>query len=102
MKKIAIFLTISLFIILCHVPVFADSIRCGGKLVTTGESKFDVIKTCGEPLIREIIGVRTVKYGASYTSFQIEQWTYDMGNSKFPKVLTFYGSTLMGIENRGW
>jgi len=98
MKKVTFLLTIALFIILCHVPVFADSLRCGCNVVTTGDTKFDVIKTCGEPLLREFVGVQTVKQGASWTSINIEQWTYDMGDCQFPKILIFYGPTLAGIE----
>ena len=99
MKQIAVGLSIVLLAILFHAPVSADSMRCGSNVICTGDSKFDVIKTCGEPLLIESVGVQTVKQGASWTSINIEQWTYDMGDCQFPKILVFYGPTLAGIEN---
>lgn len=89
------FLLVALF----YLPVYADSIRCGQKVVCTGDSKFDVIKTCGEPILREHVGIKTLKQGASWITINIEKWTYDMGPCQFPKVLIFYGSTLGAIEH---
>ena len=99
MKRIAFGLYVFLLAIFFHAPVSADSLRCGPNVVCTGDSKFDVIKTCGEPVLREFVGVKTVKQGATWTSINIEQWTYDMGDCEFPKVLIFYGPTLASVDN---
>ncbi len=43
--------------VLCVVmsPASADSMRCGTKLVVTGDTKLEVLKKCGEPDLKETI-----------------------------------------------
>ena len=40
-------------------PTWADSFRCGSKVVSVGDSKFDVLRNCGEPTLREYVGEKT-------------------------------------------
>jgi hypothetical protein len=104
------FLNVAAIVLLLQaflVPTWADSFRCGSNLVSVGDSKFDVLKTCGEPTLREHVGEKTTwetqKSGksdrdGSAETVLVEQWTYDLGSSRFPRILTFYGSTLVSIE----
>jgi hypothetical protein len=36
-------------------PAIADGMRCGNKLVLSGDTKIEVLKTCGEPDFKETI-----------------------------------------------
>lgn len=38
----------------------ADSLRCGSRLVSTGDSSADVLARCGEPRSRDSLGYREV------------------------------------------
>ncbi len=92
-------------IFLAHA--WADSFRCGSKVVSVGDSKLDVLRACGEPTFREDVGEKTTwdthrlgkfsRQGSART-VPVEEWTYELGFSKFPRILTFYGSTLVSIE----
>ncbi len=44
------------FFLLAAVPAYADSMRCGSRLVSTGEIKPIVLLRCGEPFYKEEIG----------------------------------------------
>ena len=81
----------------------ADSLRCGSRLVALGDSKVKVLDVCGEPLAREVLGSRTLHYGARRSGFiettvLVEKWTYDAGRTRFRRELIFSGGRLVEIE----
>lgn len=74
----------------------ADTMRCGSKLVTTGDTLYDVRGRCGEPAFTtRRVEYRTVSgfapgAGASRTlEVVIDEWTYDFGPRKFVQHLIF-------------
>jgi hypothetical protein len=104
----------------------ADSMRCGGKLVTLGDTKVETIINCGQPLNKETITVKekteysklAMKYPLLYkngllkgssngarigsrvtitTSFDL--WTYNLGAGKFLRTLYFERGKLVGIAD---
>lgn len=86
-----------------------DSMRCGSKLVLTGDSKVDILSKCGEPALREKITRSTsVKKSKSKRGSNVEehsreddQWTYNFGPQDFLYTLTFEGSELKSIGRGG-
>ena len=80
----------------------ADSLRCGSRLVTLGDSKVRVLDVCGEPLAREVVGSRTLHQGTRGFFLEstevVERWTYDAGLTHFRRELTFSGGRLVEIE----
>lgn len=82
----------------------ADSLRCGNKLVGTGDSTYDVRVRCGEPAFT----TRRVEYrtaagwlpgtSASHTvEVVIEEWTYDFGPQRFVQHLLFEQGRLIAV-----
>lgn len=51
-----------LLVLLCAGPP-AWALRCGSDLVMEGETKFELIKKCGEPVSVEFIGYKLDIYG---------------------------------------
>jgi|GEM_PF-1775114 len=84
---------------------FADSMRCGNRLVSTGDTKIEVLATCGEPFSREVIGEKTVeRYYSDATvskTMLVERWAYYFGPHEFIYYLTFEGDTLVDVESGG-
>ena len=97
---------VALMLLLSAQLVQADSLRCGSRIVTTGDSKAEVLMECGEPSFREIVGEKTVYrrffylFSESYTVL-VEKWTYNLGSTQFLRILTFEGDTLAKIELGG-
>jgi len=85
---------------------FADSMRCGNKLVRSGSSSAEVLLVCGEPILREVSSLEKDKTeetsvtGSTSSSVQIrvEKWTYNQGSGKLLKILTFRDGELVSIE----
>ena len=113
-----LFITV-LFIGFLASPVWADSMRCGNKLVSTGYTTGEVMLVCGEPFYKETTGVEEETASLSTGSISklnervsediesvssaslkvvVEKWYYDLGKDKFVRILTFEGGTLTKVE----
>ena len=90
-----------------------DSMRCGHKLVHTGDSMDKVIAVCGEPSSRAITGyVRGPAFvngsydyswfGPQWIDMPVETWTYNFGSSKLLRRLRFIGDELKEIRTDGY
>jgi hypothetical protein len=82
---------------------WADSMKCGTRLVSPADSKVKVLLRCGDPFFSEVVGERTFHsrflgvFPRSYTVL-IEKWTYNLGSNRFLRILTFEGDKLVNIE----
>lgn len=76
-----------------------DSFRCGGDLISLGDTMHVVRDACGEPASDQIIGERSVYKYVKKKKYRIEstyyltEWIYDGNNGIY--VLTFEGSRLV-------
>jgi len=71
----------------------ADTLKCGRRQVTVGDSKATVLQLCGEPDLKEV-----VSGGQGADTVRTEQWIYDRGKRHFQALLTFEGIGLIRIE----
>jgi hypothetical protein len=95
----------------------ADTMRCGGRLVSDGDTLYEVRSTCGEPVDEtHRTEFRTVKNWVSGPCVQtgdqvrcghavertvevgIDEWTYDFGPHEFIRFLTFEQGKLVSIR----
>jgi Protein of unknown function (DUF2845) len=99
------------------VPAHAeDSMRCGSRLVSTGDGKDKVRTLCGEPSDITFQGVirrapryeygygisRYEYYGPGVVEMPVEIWTYNQGSSKLLRKLRFVGDELDQITTDGY
>jgi hypothetical protein len=88
-----------------------DSLRCGSRLVTTGDGKDKVRSLCGEPTSISLAGVERIGrygwgygpydysyYGPAWMDVPVEIWTYNLGSSKLIRKLRFVGDELDDIK----
>lgn len=117
MRKINFILFFSIFLSLVFIQS-ASAIRCNGRIVTLGDTKFEVLATCGEPAWIE---KRTIKHierrnhriysdkypHREYSSYpsvvvipiEVEEWLYNFGSHRFLQILRFENGDLVEIEN---
>jgi hypothetical protein len=92
-----------------------DTLRCGSRLVSTGDGKDKVRALCGEPTdvaFAGTIGRRAYpSYGPSYdysyfgpawVELPVEVWTYNLGSTKLLRKLRFVGDELVEIRTDGY
>ena len=66
------------------------TLRCGKMFVRPGDSKFEVLRNCGDPVFRDRV--------SGDDGDQIEQWVYESHWSRFPRMITFVGGRVARIE----
>jgi len=96
----------------------ADTLSCSGRIVSTGDSRYEVKAVCGEPDdVSQRVEYRTIrgrvsgpcrridgKITCSDTREQvievvIDEWIYDFGRNRFIEYLTFEQGKLVSIRN---
>ncbi len=104
---------------LCAAPVAADGMSCGNRLVSKGDSLYQVRSVCGEPDdARRRVETRTerrrvrvpCKSGAARcegtvehtTDVIVDEWTYDFGRRRFIRYLTFVDGRLAAVNTGGY
>jgi hypothetical protein len=94
--------------LLATAPAAADSLRCGTRLVTDGDSAGKVRALCGEPtevsrseiLRRPVVWIGGTPYYVSQdlVPVPVETWTYNLGPQKLMRQLRFEDGVLVWIR----
>jgi hypothetical protein len=94
-----------------------DTMRCGTRLVSSGDGKDKVRALCGEPTSVSFVGVQSApdyyyrRYrgpydysyiGPAWAEVPVEVWTYNFGSSKLLRKLRFVGDELNEIRTDGY
>ena len=97
MKKFIMILV--LFLILS--PLESQAFRCKTKLVSEGDTKYDVLRKCGEPAQKdkELIRRWTV---IGYQFIFVEIWLYNFGPRRFMQILEFESNKVINIRDGGY
>jgi hypothetical protein len=90
----ALTMAIASSVIALALPAQAD-IRCGHDLVQDGESVAQLLLVCGEPMLRQTIGVRETPAG----EVLVEQWTYNFGPGTLLQIVTVEGGKVAKVED---
>jgi hypothetical protein len=62
-----------MFVTVLATAAPARALRCGKQLVSPGDHKYEVLAACGQPIIREDIGIDHKQVGEYRL---IEEWLY--------------------------
>jgi hypothetical protein len=91
-----------------------DTMRCGSRLVSTGDGKDKVRALCGEPTSVSLVGVQSAPqyyyrgpydysyFGPTWFEVPVEVWTYNFGTTKLLRKLRFVGDELDEIWTAGY
>jgi hypothetical protein len=93
-----------------------DTLRCGSRLVRTGDGKDKVRSLCGDPTSVSFVGTIGRRgypgyasesqydysyFGPAWVEMPVEIWTYNFGSSKLLRKLRFIGDELVEIRTDG-
>lgn len=74
---------------------------CSEQVLSIGDSKTDVLVKCGEPSLKDshVEEIRKKQDGTEHKVFvTVEEWTYNLGPTRFVRILTFRNSKLADIR----
>lgn len=75
----------------------ADSMRCGRKVIRTGDTPATLIAHCGEPRYRGR-GYAEVDTDEGRRSVKVEQWHYKAGETSLERIVLVYRGEIVGVE----
>lgn len=97
----------------CAPAAWADSFRCGQRLVVEGTTRDQVVTWCGEP--SEVEERRALRppilwyygrpvrvAGGEYIEVLVETWTYNLGPQQLMRRLTIENGTVVEVETLGY
>lgn len=94
-------LVLSAALLLATTGVQAESMRCEGLVINTGDRSFDVLRKCGEPSYRDEWD-EYLAYHHRAPSAHVEEWYYNFGPSRLVHVLGFRNGQLTRIDTDGY
>jgi len=83
------------------------AMRCGQRIVVTGDDVYRVLQRCGEPDF-SYSRVEYIRVGGLNQSFSrtvpvtIDEWVYDLGRTRLKRRLIFENGRLKKIETLGY
>ncbi len=97
----------------CLPPASAQSLSCGGRLSSVGDSKFSLVQKCGEPVSREFVCVprpQVVWIPSQYPGGQpqqvvtqqcvpMEDWTYYRGEGNFLGIVRVFNGAVESVRD---
>jgi hypothetical protein len=116
MKSVFISTFLAAFFLMPLHHAVASDLRCGSKLISVGDSKYDVLRKCGEPahvetwqefrtgrdlFISVPVSPEVEIFRRSPTVQEfvtVEEWEYDLGQSRFIRYLRFENGRLIRIR----
>jgi hypothetical protein len=116
MRKIRI--VVAMLVLLSSFAVSqVHAFSCGTRLVEIGNTRYDVISKCGSPDWKDSWEEERIErvWGYSYTTkgltrvpvativhVTIEEWVYNLGPTKFVRILRFENNRLVDVDSGGY
>lgn len=98
MKQAIILILLILFFSISAIA--EDRIRCSGKVIASGSTKFELERNCGSPASITTIGEEVLREaaGSRETTTITEEWYYRSLAYGKDVVFTVSGSTVIGVK----
>lgn len=75
----------------------ADSLRCGRKLIKTGDSSAELLRVCGKPFHKDR-GVERIKVNGAVKEANVQRWHYKKSSRSLERIVMVYKGKVSGIE----
>jgi hypothetical protein len=83
-----------------QADLFADSYRCGRKLIRSGDTSGTVQRVCGEPLYKDR-GSESVTIDGLSKTVPVERWYYKKSARSLERIVLLYRGRVVEIEVGG-
>lgn len=80
--------------------IFADSYRCGRKLIRTGDTSGDLLRICGEPRHKDR-GHENIKVEGVNRKMPVERWYYKKSSRSLERIVLVYRGRVVAIDTGG-
>lgn len=80
--------------------LWADSFRCGQKLVRSGDDQSELLRICGDP-IRKDSAQERVGSGSSQKTVKVQRWYYKSSGRKLERVVMIHEGKIIAVRTTG-
>ena len=75
----------------------ADSFRCGRKVVRTGDSPGDLLRSCGEPRYKDR-GYENIRVQGRQKKARVERWYYKKSSRRLEQIVVIHKGRIIAIN----
>ena len=98
MHRNVLIVTVLFYALAAFVPdLYADSFRCGRKLIRTGDSASALLRVCGEPRSKDR-GNAKIKVNGISKNTRVERWYYKKSARSLEHAILVYKGSVVGVE----
>ena len=76
---------------------WADSFRCGTRVVRSGDAESTLVKACGEPKRRDSAQER-VGSGSSQKTVRVQRWYYKTSGRRLERVVMLHEGKIIAVR----
>jgi hypothetical protein len=77
--------------------LLADTMRCGRKVIRTGDSPAVALEHCGEPRYKGR-GTAEIDTADGRQTVKVEQWHYKQDDRSLERIVLVYRGEIVGVE----
>jgi len=97
-RQILFFFMVCLWVMpLLIDTAFADSFRCGRKVVRTGDSPADLLRICGKPRYKDR-GYEQIRGQGSQKKTRVERWYYKKSSRRLEQIVVIHKGRIVAIN----
>ena len=78
--------------------IYADSYRCGRKLVREGDSTARLLALCGEPRFKNS-GSEKIRINGTLASKRVQRWYYKKNSRSLERIVFVYKGNIVDIQS---
>jgi hypothetical protein len=102
MKRTLVLLGFLVLMAMPSLDQYADALDCTGGIISVGDSRFDLVKKCGEPDFKDSHDEEFFEhYGRGVgrkVIITVEEWTYNFGPSQFMRIVILKNGKVADIR----
>lgn len=90
-------LLILVFISTLSIGAHADSFRCGGKVIRSGDSSGTLLRHCGEPRSKDS-GREKIRSSGRHENVNVKRWHYKKSSRSLERIVWIYQGKIVAIK----
>ena len=83
--------------IACVELAEADSFRCGRKVVRTGDSPADLVRSCGEPRFKDK-AYENMRLSGRQEKIRVDRWYYKISSRRLEKIVLIHKGRIVAVQ----
>jgi hypothetical protein len=98
--RLPFYVSVALALCVLSAQVQADSLRCGRKVVRSGDAQSRVLQACGKPL-RQDSAQELIWSGSKQKTVRVKRWYYKKSSRSLERIVSIYQGKVIAVHTGG-